>query len=321
VQKTYSYEPVPKELTAAEAKHVLGAQGNVWTEYMKNTKKVEYMIFPRMSALSEVLWSPKALRSWPDFEKRLQVQFRRYDLWGANYSKAYFDLKASINPAKDGNGVVYTLESSSPTGKIHYPPSAESSLLVPYTTPFHVRSSKRIGAVLLVDDKPVSSLWQSFLINKATGKAITVATPTAENRRGNGGNFGLLNGIRTEKGGIGSEEWLGWQGPDMEAVIDLGKAQSISSVDLHVLEQTASWVYLPQYAEVYASADGKTWKALGKGSDVVKEANNAAVLTVPFSPTTARYVKVVARNYGAIPAGQPGAGSAAWLFVDEIAVN
>ncbi len=143
VQKTYSYEPVPKELTAAEARHVLGAQGNVWTEYMKNRGKVEYMIFPRASALSEVLWSPKELRNWPDFEQRLQVQFKRYALWGANYSKAFFDLKASIAPAKDGDGVVYTLGSTSPAGKIHYPPSEESSLLVPYTTPFHVRSSKK----------------------------------------------------------------------------------------------------------------------------------------------------------------------------------
>lgn len=321
VQKTYSYEPVPATLTAAQAKHVLGAQGNVWTEYMKHPSKVEYMIFPRLSALSEVLWSPKALRSWPDFEKRLPVQFKRYDLWGANYSRALFDLKARITPAKDGNGVVYTLESTSPTGKICYPPSVESSLLTPYTTPFQVSSSRRIGAVLLVDDKPVSSLWQSFVINKATGKAITVATATAENRPGNGGTFGLVNGAKADKGGIGSEEWLGWQGPDMEAVIDLGKAQSISSASVHILDQRGSWVYPPQYVEVFASADGKTWQSLGKGSDLVKEDNNAALLTIPFLATTARYVKVVAKNYGTIPAGQPGAGSKAWLFVDEISID
>lgn len=104
VQKTYSYEPVPKELSAEQAKHVLGAQGNVWTEYMKYPSKVEYMIFPRMSALSEVLWSPKEKRNWESFEKRLQTQFKRYELWKANYSKAYFDLKASVLPGKDRKG-------------------------------------------------------------------------------------------------------------------------------------------------------------------------------------------------------------------------
>ena len=86
----YAYEPVPKELNAEQAKYVLGAQANVWTEYMKNPSKVEYMIFPRMSALSEVLWTPKEKKNWQDFERRIQDQFKRYDLWKANYSKAYF---------------------------------------------------------------------------------------------------------------------------------------------------------------------------------------------------------------------------------------
>ncbi|WP_374165104.1 beta-N-acetylhexosaminidase [Arcticibacter sp. MXS-1] len=85
VRKVYSYEPVPKELSASEAKYVLGAQANVWTEYMKNPLKVEYQIFPRMSALSEVLWSPKNSRDWADFEPRLREQIRRYDLWKVHY--------------------------------------------------------------------------------------------------------------------------------------------------------------------------------------------------------------------------------------------
>ncbi len=91
LQKVYGYEPVPKELSAEDARFVMGAQANVWTEYMNNPGKVEYMIFPRMSALSEVLWSQKDIRSWPDFEKKLPVLFKRYDLWKVNYSKAYFD--------------------------------------------------------------------------------------------------------------------------------------------------------------------------------------------------------------------------------------
>jgi hexosaminidase len=86
VKQTYNYEPVPKELSEAEGKHILGAQGNVWTEYITNPKKVEYMIFPRMSALSEVLWSPAAKRDWNDFETRLQQQCKRYSLWGTNYN-------------------------------------------------------------------------------------------------------------------------------------------------------------------------------------------------------------------------------------------
>jgi hexosaminidase len=83
----YNYEPVPKELNDSEAKYILGAQANVWTEYMKNPQKVEYMIFPRMSALSEVLWSPKDSRDLNRFQSELPDIYKRYELWGANYFK------------------------------------------------------------------------------------------------------------------------------------------------------------------------------------------------------------------------------------------
>ncbi|HTR30921.1 MAG TPA: family 20 glycosylhydrolase [Puia sp.] len=89
LQQVYSYEPIPKELAPDEAHYVLGAQANVWSEYMSNPRKVEYMIFPRLSALSEVLWSPKAARNWKDFLQRLPSQFKRYALWGANAYQVY----------------------------------------------------------------------------------------------------------------------------------------------------------------------------------------------------------------------------------------
>ena len=85
--KVYSYEPVPKELNEQEAKYVLGAQGNVWTEYMSNPSKVEYMIFPRLSALSEVLWSPKENKNWPAFQAKMETMMQRYKIWGTNFFK------------------------------------------------------------------------------------------------------------------------------------------------------------------------------------------------------------------------------------------
>ena len=85
MEKVYSYEPVPKELNAQQATYVLGAQGNVWTEYMANPSKVEYMLFPRLSALSEVLWSTKENKNWPAFQSKMEAQYKRYKAWGANY--------------------------------------------------------------------------------------------------------------------------------------------------------------------------------------------------------------------------------------------
>lgn len=85
----YNYEPVPAVLTPAEAKYIWGAQGNLWSEYITNPAKVEYMLFPRLDALTEVLWSPKSKRNFVNFQERLKAQFRRYDMMGIKYSKRY----------------------------------------------------------------------------------------------------------------------------------------------------------------------------------------------------------------------------------------
>jgi hexosaminidase len=87
LQKVYSYEPIPKGLSSSEEKYVLGAQANLWTEYITNVSKAEYMLFPRMSALSEVLWSPKASKNFTDFQNRMLKQYERYTNWGVNYNK------------------------------------------------------------------------------------------------------------------------------------------------------------------------------------------------------------------------------------------
>ncbi len=87
----YNYDPVPKELDEEEAKFIMGAQGNVWTEYINNIPKLEYMIFPRLTALSEVLWTPKEKKNLDDFKARLPLIFQRYKFWGTNYSHAFLD--------------------------------------------------------------------------------------------------------------------------------------------------------------------------------------------------------------------------------------
>ncbi|ANE53468.1 beta-N-acetylhexosaminidase [Flavisolibacter tropicus] len=101
LDSVYLYDPVPAELTAKESSYIWGGQACLWTEYISNTAKVEYMLFPRLSALSEVLWSPKESRNWESFQKSLPSQFKRYDLWQANYSLEYFKAR-KLDPSTYG---------------------------------------------------------------------------------------------------------------------------------------------------------------------------------------------------------------------------
>jgi hexosaminidase len=81
----YGYEPIPAALDSAQARHVLGTQGQIWTEYQRTPKNVEFMVFPRLVALSEVAWTPRELKNFDDFKARLAAHFKRLNVLDVNY--------------------------------------------------------------------------------------------------------------------------------------------------------------------------------------------------------------------------------------------
>jgi hexosaminidase len=85
LEKVYTYQPIPQELTPEEAKHVLGAQAQLWTEYMPDTRHVEYMAFPRLCALAEATWTPGAAKDYADFTRRLGTHLKRLSILDVNY--------------------------------------------------------------------------------------------------------------------------------------------------------------------------------------------------------------------------------------------
>src|ERR1035437_1361226 len=87
LRQVYAFEPMPAKLGLEYRQHILGAQANVWTEYMPSLKHVEYMVFPRLCALAEIVWSPAPARNWDDFSHRLHIHYTRLDASGINYRR------------------------------------------------------------------------------------------------------------------------------------------------------------------------------------------------------------------------------------------
>lgn len=317
IDKVYSYEPIPKELSEEEGKYVMGAQANVWTEYMHNPAKVEYQIFPRMSALSEVLWSPKQSRDWKNFQRRLPQQFKRYDLWGANYSTAYYDIYGSVVPAPGNKGVAVKLEGRNPNDELLYAIKGKQEAKK-YTGQVVITEDAEVVALYYKDKKLLDSLSFKIRVNKATGKQITLK-PEADSYYPGNGAFTLVDGILNEKGGRTSES-LGFQ-RDVEAVIDLGDAQQISNVTVHALQSGGTYLYPPKSIEVFGSSDGKTFEPLGSATPVADNSGPKVVTRVEFKPATARYIRLLLLNLPVVPEGKRGAGEKTWMFLDEIQVN
>jgi hexosaminidase len=168
----YAFEPVPKELDAAQAKHVLGAQANAWTEHMPTMKHVEHAVFPRLDALSEVDWSPAASRDWAGFLSRLPAQFARYRAQGVGYADSAFapDIKLDRNAALASGTALVTLSNQAGYGELHYTldgraPDRHAPV---YQAPFEVRLPVTVRAAAFASDGSVLAASRQRVLDRAS---------------------------------------------------------------------------------------------------------------------------------------------------------
>jgi len=321
VEKVYSFNPTPKELSAEEGKYILGAQANLWTEYIETPSHAEYMIFPRMLALSEVVWGTSNPEKFADFQNRMIQHFDVFDKKGINYSKSIFEITTKVKPSVSGNGVLFELKSANNSNGIRYTTdgSTPNSSSIQYSNPIEITEAQIIKAALFENEKQKSAtIEQRFFWSKAVGKKITLINQSHENYS-IGGALTLVDGIIGNKSKFG-RDWLGFSGKDLNATIDLGKSETINKVTLCVLESQGSWIYFPKNIEVLISNDGQNFESVAQlNSSEIKDLKGEVVLEVKSKK--AQFIKVIATNLGKISDGNPGAGSDAWLFVDEIGVE
>jgi len=323
LEKVYAYEPVPAELTEKEGKLVLGAQGNVWTEYMKTPAHVEYMVFPRAIALAEVVWSPKANRNFKDFGRRLGVHLPRLKAAGVNAANHLYDIQMNIQSG-EGKGVLLECTNLAGLGVVRYDetgkaPTANS--LIYTKTPIKIEGYVDVQAQTFLKNEPIGKgATVSFLWHLAAGKLITLVN-APHPKYASGGKGALVNAVMGSDERYGDKEWLGFDGKDFEAVIDLGEATAVKEVTLRFYNGPGQWIYPPKQASVAGSTDGKSYD-----KEAVKEVSAAVTdkivtVKIALSGKNPRYLKIKAQNLGIIPDGKQGAGHAAWLFVDEIMVK
>lgn len=323
LETVYSYEPMPKELTADEARHIIGVQANIWTEYMPTFKQMQYMALPRMAALSEVQWSQPALKDYTSFTNRLTEFTHLYDRLGYNYAKHLYNVaihvdsdnkwrEILIHMTTAGNAEIrYTLDGTEPTGN--------SAL---YTGAIVLQKSAKIRAAAFRDGKRSSVTSQDISFNKATACPVELLQPTHKNYTYKGGAT-LTDGLLGDKG-FGTGRWLGFSGNDLEAVIDLKQNTDVSSVSLNTCVDKGSWIFDARNIEVSVSADGKSFtKVASKSLPALEEQtpDNIYTYELTFPQTTTRYVKVTATSEHNIPEWHGGKGKPAFLFVDEISVK
>lgn len=160
--KVYDFQPLPAELDAALAGHIIGVQANVWTEHMRTPQRVEHAVFPRIAALAEVAWSPAAARDWQDFLARLLPQLSRYRALGIAYADSAFTVQIDAHPGDSADSALVTLASQTGLGEIHYAldGSVPTAASPHYQAPLPVKLPQRISAAPFVDGRSIAPAVQ-----------------------------------------------------------------------------------------------------------------------------------------------------------------
>ncbi len=323
LKKVYSFEPTPHELNPTQARFILGAQGNLWTEYISTPEHAEYMAVPRMIALSEVVWSPKKARNWDDFRERLDVQFARLGYLNVNYSKGSFrvdvktyldkatgTMKARLTSEQPGCQIRYTLDGNDPTGDSRV-----------YEKPVDILKNSYLKAGIFVDGKLRGKLTErNILIHKASGKKVSYLQPYSYRYAANG-DVTLVDGIRGTTDH--RQDWLGFLGNDMDVVIDLKTPTPIKTVFVTFLHDPDKWIFFPDSVTFSLSSNGKQYHSVNEQRNDVSQKEKGPVIKLfsqTYPDTPARYIRVHAKNVGTCPSWHEGNGEPCWLFADEIVV-
>ena len=320
VERVYSFNPYPDALNKEQQKHILGVQANVWTEYIKTFKHVQYMVLPRFAALAEVQWEdPAKPKDYNQFLQRLMRLLPIYQLEGYNYAKHIFDLRAEVKPevgdiqvtlsCLQDTPIYYTTDGSEPT---------KSSNV--YKEPLKLTQDTHLKAKVFGQETE-SSFEQQFLFNKATVRPIEFLSKPSYNYTF-GGAITLVDG---RKGGTNSRsgEWLGFSEAPCEVVITLKENTPVKEVRFNALIETGDWIYPPTSFEVWGSKDGKSYDLLAKENYALPKEPLKEIKTysLSFPEKEVTYLKVKINGVNKIPSFHQGAaGKPGFLFIDEIQV-
>ncbi|QEC75620.1 glycoside hydrolase family 20 protein [Mucilaginibacter ginsenosidivorax] len=319
LSKVYNYEPLTKELSGDEAKYIKGVQANAWSEYLPSPARAERQLFPRMLALAEVAWSAKENKDYDGFLRRLRYEQPMLKKLNINAAYTFDEITDNVSETAD-HQVSIGLTTTLPNSRIMYTTDGSIPGLYSkwYSKALTITHSGTLKAAVFSHGKLAGRIYEKgFRIHKAIGKTVTLANQP-QGAYNPGDTFGLVNGVFGSKL-YNDGQWYGFNGNDLDAVVDLGSVQTISQLGINILKYHWQKMWEPTLLTFEVSADGKNYTEVYRQTEF--KANGINTVKADIKPTQARYVRLKGINKDIIPPGEYIAGAKAWLLVDEIVVN
>lgn len=322
ISKVYAFNPLPKELNEEQQAFILGGQANIWTEYMETEEYVEYMLLPRMLALSEALWSRERNKDFDDFNERLQTHKKLLTKLGYNFSNGSYRLavETKFDTTTHENMLSFTSEQYKPEIRFIEDASMILDSGAIFTKAFSPKASGVITAGIFAEGKLMRNATQ-IKYEKHLGLGQNIKLLKKPNwRYGGETKAGLLDGILgTSNHGDG--KWIGFQGKDLVTEIDFLEAVDINSLRFSYIQNQRAWIMPPKAVTVYGRQDGESYELIYEGDlkDLlnIKDQKQSEVI-VEINKKQLIAIKIHVENYKILPSSHPNAGNECWLFVDEL---
>ena len=312
IKRAYSYNPVPVDsLTAEESKHILGVQANTWTEYIKDEKHLEYMMFPRALAVAEIGWTPQEERSWEDFKPRMNANIPVLQRMGINTFTLSDEIETTMEVDTLRREIKVMLDAEKYPAEIRYTtdgsiPAASSRV---YNGPIVVKDSADIKAAIFRDGQLQGTPTEKKVdYHRGINKPIHYNSKLYSGYMAGGMNA-LLDGYR---GGLTYLDGR-WQGylNDLDCVVDMGEVTDIHKVSSRFMQLIGPGVYQPGEVELLTSEDGESYISQGVIPTTISNTDK----DLSFQEYTfngdwkARYIRIKAKE-----------ANKGFIFTDEIVI-
>lgn len=327
LEKVYSFDPIPAELPADKQYFIIGGECNLWSEHVPNEANLDSKVFPRLLAMSEVLWSYPKERNYTEFYSRVQYHYPILKNKGVNYG--FENISATIHSEiKDGQ-IIIQPKAGNKDLKLKYSWEKDSSYN-PLTNEILLKQSGTLNVQAYKNDvvygEPTA---QHFENHNAIGKTVEYKTDYNQWYTA-GGDSGLVDS-KTGSLDFRDGNWQGFYGNNAEMILDLGELdlsnenQTISEIAINFYQYNNSWIFFPAKVEFWISRDGNNYESVPTlaNENIKPEARGKLIETfrAGFERQHIRYVKVKATSIGKVPDWHEAAGSDTWLFMDEIIVK
>ena len=300
LDRVYEFNPIPSDMDLASAAYVLGAQGNLWTEYIPNMAQLEYMTYPRAIALSTALWSETKL-TYDQFLSTLRLfHFPFLSSQKVNFSKAA--LKPELKTMRGKNGGIEIQKV--PAKGLDKQPEILNNI-------YPTKKKTKVVGLQIEQGSGLAPKQLNVIQHKALGAQIVYQTPPSP--KYDNGSLTIVDGqlgARPWKG----NEWLGFESDSVSFDIVFEKPMKVEEIRIHTLHDPNSWIWAAQTYNI-------SFSKIGVANGIVDGYSTDETIVIDNIKEKTQTVHVVIYGLSKIPQGQPGAGNTPWLFLDEIEIR